>query len=1037
MLTCDHPGCTAQYRRKEHLTRHARKHYPTAPRLTCTECSKTFDRTDSLRRHQQLHRREQGQGQAGSLFPRTSKACDQCHASKTRCDGRDPCNVCSRRGIACRYDRESKRVLPGDTPMQIEANKPAEPTPVQRGDPIHDLILQHENDLRERGLLMSPEIVRATTQQSESEPGGSDIDLDYHVEVYFDHFHYQWPMLHSHSFRLSKEPQILLLAVVMIGLWVTGDGAARSRAENMHEKLLALLENQTDTWRLNSAFANKAWPMTTYQTIVLNIIFAVIREASQNIISRCTHLLRALTTTCLTGGLFSYRRMRAQIEPTDSLVFTWTYLEEVKRLALTIFKLNMHFNTGMLSPSDLQFPLPGNGYLWDAPRSKEFYRRYHAQLESGTFMDSGPLVSDIIRDVRNGGKGIGLLMEADPWLGLLSYALKMALSHLLQPPKADAHGRCHHHHHTEREWLSEMESWNQLESLRHMLCQRDPDLPFSEELLEQIDAVITHKNSHALLTSTTSIPPSLVVNHTNNRRTNISLWKGDITTLTHITAIVNAANSALLGCFQPSHKCIDNVIHSAAGPRLRQACSKLMRAQGYEEPVGRAKVTPGFNLPAPYVIHTVGPQLRANQHPGPKDRTQLKNCYISCLRAAETLPPQPDGRKVLAIPCISTGLFAFPPDLAACIAVETVVQYLFQNPHTTLTDIIFNTFLQRDFTLYESKISSLPLDDLCTKVTKASLSSLSISSPPLPLPTTSLKTAQTWLGKADYLLITAGAGLSAATGLDYTSPSIFQTHFPAFRSLGLEKLYDVFGFKGWNSDAQKWGYYAAHLDMVRTWPLSPLYAQLRHVASQFGERCFVRTSNADGFFVKNGFDIERISTPQGNYDYLQCLRRCRADAVFSSWGFVDAAMPFIHPETQELMDESLIPACRFCGGEVTLCVRGGSYFNEAPFEQMERAYELFLEEIFSDMETRRKTGGVPVRAVVLELGVGLNTPSVLRWANEELVESLQGHAGGEVRLIRAGIDAAGCAPWEMEEDGVAVGIMGELGGVVGLLAEGL
>ncbi|KAL5337511.1 hypothetical protein BJX70DRAFT_409198 [Aspergillus crustosus] len=910
MGTCEYSGCTAQYRRKEHLTRHARKHFPGLHRLTCEQCDKTFDRADSLRRHQQLHSREQ-QGQS---LPRTTKACDQCHASKTRCNGQDPCNACSRRGVACQFNRESKRAA-GRNPDSTVSGSDTGDSQLPRSDTMQDLILLHENKLREQGLLGAPDLVQATTKPTE--PGGSDIDTDHYVDVYFDHFHYQWPMLHAHSFTLSKEPQILFLAVVMIGLWVTGDKAPRARAVTMHEKLLTLIETRMDTWRLNSAFTNKSWPMTTYQTIVLNIIFAIIRDASEDIHTRCNHLLRAVTTTCLTGGLFSYRKMRAQIEPTDSLLFTWTYLEEVKRLALTIFKLNAHFDTVILTPCDLQFPLPDSGYLWDSPGSKEFYRRYHAQLESDTFMNEGPLVSELFRGVRDGGMGVGLLMQADSWLGLATMAatqiqhpsqtLEMAISNLLLHHKLAAHG---YKNHRNREYILDMDFWEQLESLQRLLCQRNPDLPFPEGLLVEMDNVIAHRNSHALLTSSSALAPSIIVNHSVERRTNKSVWKGDITSLSDVTAIVNAANSALLGCFQPSHKCIDNVIHSAAGPQ-----------------------------------------------------------------AAERLPALPDGRKVLAFCCISTDLFAFPSDVAACIAVEPVVQWFVQHPETTITDIIFDTFLQYDYNLYNEKLCSLPTESDSAKVAKAP----------------------------------AGAGLSTATGLDYTSPELFAKHFPAFLPLGLRRLYD------------KWGYYFTHLGLVRNWP----------IASRFGSRCFVRTSNADGLFIANGFHPGRVSTPQGQYAYLQCLAKCRREAVFASALFLDAALPFLDPESQLLTDETKIPRCRYCSGELTLCVRGGDYFNPSPLLPQEREYSRFIDKISLNLQLGPPRNKTPAKAVILELGVGLNTPSVLRWPNEELV---QGAPNREVRLVRVGFGAAGCAPWEFEEEGLAVGVDGDIGAVVGLLA---
>ena len=148
----------------------------------------------------------------------------------------------------------------------------------------------------------------------------------------------------------------------------------------------------------------------------------------------------------------------------------------------------------------------------------------------------------------------------------------------------------------------------------------------------------------------------------------IVLWQGDITRL-DADAIVNAANSQLLGCFRPGHHCIDNVIHSAAGLQLREECAEIMRRQGHEEPTGQAKITGGYNLPAKHVLHTVGPIIT-----GPltdDDRELLASCYRACLKLAEE-----KNLKSVAFCCISTGVFRFPRDEAARIAVDTVRKYL-------------------------------------------------------------------------------------------------------------------------------------------------------------------------------------------------------------------------------------------------------------------------------------------------------------------------------------------------------------------------
>jgi O-acetyl-ADP-ribose deacetylase (regulator of RNase III)/NAD-dependent SIR2 family protein deacetylase len=578
------------------------------------------------------------------------------------------------------------------------------------------------------------------------------------------------------------------------------------------------------------------------------------------------------------------------------------------------------------------------------------------------------------------------------------------------------------------DYVSQMETWSQLETIRRLLCQRPPIPELPLEVLDDIDAAITYRNSKAVLTSSTSIIPSIIFSSNDHRAAqqtgsnsiNVSLWKGDITSLTNITAIVNAANSQLLGCFRPDHRCIDNIIHTTAGPRLRDACNSLMLAQGHPEPVGSVKVTPGFNLPAPWVLHTVGPQVNSRKSPEKLQQQQLADCYRSCLDATELLPALPDGRKVVAFCCISTGLFAFPPEMASKIALKTVVQWCLDHPTASITDIVFDTFLERDFELYKENIHQLKTT--ITSTNSQFFFPLGSPDPPRAVTNPTLTKARTWLEEADYLIISAGAGLSAAIGLDYTCKALFQKHFPGFLHLSLGRLYDVFGFDGWESLNQKWGYYFLHLNMVRTWPASALYKTLRKLAERYNDRYFVRTSNADGQFVANGFPAEKVSTLQGQYQFLQCFAKCRPDAVFPSDPFVDATLPFIDPKTQVLSDEATIPECQYCGGELTLCVRGGNYFNAWPFKGQERKWKEFLAHV-----AETSNGG---KAVILELGVGLNTPAVLRWPNEELVEQ-EGLSG--FRLIRAGIGASACAPCDLEERDLAVGIDGDLGLVVDAL----
>ena len=170
----------------------------------------------------------------------------------------------------------------------------------------------------------------------------------------------------------------------------------------------------------------------------------------------------------------------------------------------------------------------------------------------------------------------------------------------------------------------------------------------------------------------------------------LRLWRGDITTFA-ADAIVNAANSQMLGCWVPGHHCIDNAIHTFSGVQLRIECARIMEAQDHDEPTGAAKITSAYNLPAKHVIHTVGPI--ANARPTDLHREQLASCYTSCLDAAAG-----NGLHSIAFCCISTGVFGFPQREAAEIAVRTVREWLDAN--ASGMTVVFNVFGAEDEVLY-------------------------------------------------------------------------------------------------------------------------------------------------------------------------------------------------------------------------------------------------------------------------------------------------------------------------------------------------
>ena len=230
---------------------------------------------------------------------------------------------------------------------------------------------------------------------------------------------------------------------------------------------------------------------------------------------------------------------------------------------------------------------------------------------------------------------------------------------------------------------------SQRQLLRALMNIRPP-MPLKSSFIKLQDELLQAEAIEKGIVNINDINKEFRIPHSPFR---IILWQGDITRLA-VDAIVNAANSALLGCFVPLHNCIDNAIHSAAGLQLRDACNKIMETQGHHELTGQAKITPAFNLPSKFVIHTVGPIIPYNRRPNAQEEGLLANCYESCLRCAVD-----NNLKSVAFCCISTGEFHFPNDLAAKIAFDTVEKFAINTDHE-LT-IVFNTFKDIDTNIYK------------------------------------------------------------------------------------------------------------------------------------------------------------------------------------------------------------------------------------------------------------------------------------------------------------------------------------------------
>jgi NAD-dependent SIR2 family protein deacetylase len=233
---------------------------------------------------------------------------------------------------------------------------------------------------------------------------------------------------------------------------------------------------------------------------------------------------------------------------------------------------------------------------------------------------------------------------------------------------------------------------------------------------------------------------------------------------------------------------------------------------------------------------------------------------------------------------------------------------------------------------------------------------------------TSVKQAADILDRADAVLIGAGAGMSAAAGLDYTDEKAFAERFPGMLQYGARYQYQLMGYP-FPDEALKWGYLSVSLDHVYQAQPTPVYQQLRRL---IGDRdYFVMTSNVDRYFHKNGFDQDRIFTPQGDYELFQCFNRCHEN-VWDGKPLVAKMLPSLNRETQTIEDLSALPTCPRCGGPVFMNVRGGDFFIEHPYEAQQERFVQWVEQVGSR------------RLAVLDIGTGFNTPGVIRLPMERI-----------------------------------------------------
>ncbi|MDO5717834.1 MAG: protein-ADP-ribose hydrolase [Tissierellia bacterium] len=219
------------------------------------------------------------------------------------------------------------------------------------------------------------------------------------------------------------------------------------------------------------------------------------------------------------------------------------------------------------------------------------------------------------------------------------------------------------------------------EVYRGLVNIREPNR-ISEEYLSLEDEFLTDLNSKRLIADAKLLKET---------QKGISLWQGDITRIS-ADAIVNAANEKLLGCMLACHDCIDNFIHTYSGIRLRLYMNDIMKKQGYLEPTGKAKISPGFNLPSKYIIHTVGPIVSGKV--SNQNQDDLKSSYKNSMILADQ-----NGLENIVFCSISTGVFGYPKKEAAGIAYEMVIENLKEMKN--IKKVVFNVFSDEDRKIYE------------------------------------------------------------------------------------------------------------------------------------------------------------------------------------------------------------------------------------------------------------------------------------------------------------------------------------------------
>ncbi|ELP92269.1 hypothetical protein EIN_118830 [Entamoeba invadens IP1] len=520
--------------------------------------------------------------------------------------------------------------------------------------------------------------------------------------------------------------------------------------------------------------------------------------------------------------------------------------------------------------------------------------------------------------------------------------------------------------------------WRELRGLLNVMQPQDcARLCENKPLLEEIESVILSQNQTA--TTVDSIECASKCGHSFVYSNKVGIWKGDITTL-KVDSIVNACNSALLGCFSPNHKCIDNAIHTFAGPQLRRDCYTIITKQGFDEPTAIAKITRGYCLPSKYVIHTVGPIVEEQLEE--KHINLLRANYVSCLDLADDMK-----LKSIAFCGISTGIYGFPAKEAALVAVKSVLSWLLDNPQTSIEKVVFDCFTPKDVEYYENAFSVFDKSanekdfDIVNR-TKNKTHVLTEED------SKNMIKVVNFLKDATHVVIGAGAGFSVDAGIDFMNTKYFRSFGYPLYEYGITKMLETIGFHDFNEESQFWGFFAVTITEMRYKPLTKenrYYKQLLDTLNQLNKKYFIKTTNVDGLFERSGFEKDKVFHIQGDMNQIQCSKAC-TDEVYEFKPICEEMLLNIDPTTF-CIDEKYIPKCPRCGGKMTFNLREDDLFVDGPNLFNQKEYIQYVGEGMND------------KMILFEFGVGRGTPVHIRFPFEKYANK-----GKNVLLVRINMD---------------------------------